>query len=257
MIYENAVPISSARHADWYLEAVTDYAFCRHVNSIPLMAAEFASAALEYAIVFGGGGDLVVPVAVLGVRTDENLYVTEQGRWDAKYIPAFVRRYPFVFSSGDEGKTFTLCIDETFPGFNQSGRGERLFSDGGKPTPYLESVLKFLQQYQFEFDRTQRFCKKLKDLNVVEPMQAQINPASGERMSLSGFSAVQRGRLKTLSSAVLADLLNSDELELIFTHLVSMRNFETVKDRLATGKAQTGHKDQRRSDGGNKGMQER
>src|SRR5262245_19999312 len=79
------------------------------------MAAEFSSAALEYAIVFGDKGDVVMPVAVLGVRTDENLYVTMQGGWQAKYIPAFVRRYPFVFFSRDEGKTFTLCIDEAFP----------------------------------------------------------------------------------------------------------------------------------------------
>ena len=187
MIYETAVPVSHTRHGNWYLEVGTDYAFCRSVNSVPLMAAEFASAALEYAVVFGGTGDAVMPLAVLGLRPDENLYVTNQGGWQARYIPAFVRRYPFVFSSRDEGKTFTLCIDEAFPGFNQGGRGERLFGEDGKPTPYVENVLKFLQQYQLEFQRTQGFCKKLKDLNLLEPMQAQINLGSGERMALGGI----------------------------------------------------------------------
>ena len=232
MIYETAVSVSHARHGNWSLEAGTNYAFCRNVNSVPLMAAEFASAALEYAIVFGGAGDVVLPAAVLGVRTDENLYVTKEGGWQVKYIPAFVRRYPFVFSSRDDDKTFTLCIDEAFPGFNQSGRGERLFGDDGKPTPYVENVLKFLQQYQLEFHRTQGFCKKLKDLNLLEPMQAQINLASGERMALRGFSVVDRARLKTLSAETLAELVRSDELELIYDHLVSMRNFATVRDRL-------------------------
>ena len=216
MIYEAAVPVSHTRHGNWYLEVGTNYAFCRSVNSVPLMAAEFASAALEYAVVFGGTGDVVMPAAVLGLRPDQNLYVTNQGSWQAKYIPAFVRRYPFVFSSRDEGKAFTLCIDEAFPGFNQSGRGERLFGDDGKPTPYVENVLKFLQQYQLEFQRTQGFCKKLKDLNLLEPMQAQINLGSGERMALGGFSVVNRARLKTLSSNVLAELAHSDELELIY-----------------------------------------
>ena len=91
MIYETAVPVSHARHGNCCLEVGTNYAFCRNINSVPLMAAEFASAALEYAVVFGGTGDVVMPVTVLGVRTDD--------------VPAFVRRYPFVFSSGDEGKT--------------------------------------------------------------------------------------------------------------------------------------------------------
>jgi hypothetical protein len=239
MIYETAVSVSHARHGNWSLEVGTNYAFCRNVNSVPLMATEFASAALEYAIVFGGAGDVVMPATVLGVRTEENLYVTKEGGWQAKYIPAFVRRYPFVFSSRDDGKTFTLCIDEAFPGFNQSGRGERLFGDDGKPTPYVENVLKFLQQYQLEFQRTQAFCKKLKDLNLLGPMQAKINLGSGERMALSGFSVVDRARLKTLSAEVLVELVRSDELELIYDHLVSMRNFATVRDRLTA--AQPAH----------------
>jgi hypothetical protein len=58
-----------------------NYAFCRNINSVPLMAAEFAGAALEYAVVFGGTGDAVTPVTVLGVRADENLYVTKEGGW--------------------------------------------------------------------------------------------------------------------------------------------------------------------------------
>ena len=70
MIYETAVPVSHARHGNWSLQVGTDYAFCRHVNSVPLMAAEFASAALEYAVVFWRTGETVMPVGVLGVRTD-------------------------------------------------------------------------------------------------------------------------------------------------------------------------------------------
>jgi SapC protein len=233
LIYETATPVSHARHGDWSVEVGTDYSFSRGVNSVPLMAVEVLGAAAEYAVVFGGTGDVVMPAVILGLRGEENLYLTEQGGWQAKYIPAFLRRYPFVFSSPDEGKTFTLCIDEGFPGFNKKGRGERLFTAERKPTPYVENVLKFLQQYQVEFRRTQAFCKKLKELNLLEPMRAQINLESGERMFLTGFSAVDRARLKTLSADALASLVKSDELELIYAHLSSMRNFQGMRDRLA------------------------
>ena len=57
---------------------------------------------------------------------------------------------------------------------------------------YVDGVLKFLQQYQVEFNRTRAFCKKLKDLNLLEPMQAQINLDSGEKRLLTGFSAISR-----------------------------------------------------------------
>ena len=125
LIYENAVPVSANKHGDWSLEMANDFAFSKHVNSVPLMAVEFPNAASEYAIVFSGTKEAVIPAVILGMRADENLYLTDVGGWQARYVPAFVRRYPFVFSISDDGKKFTLCIDESFPHFNQEGRGER------------------------------------------------------------------------------------------------------------------------------------
>jgi hypothetical protein len=232
LVYEAAVPVTHARHGKWSVQVGGDFSFSKRVNSVPLMAVEFPSAAAEYAIVFGGTGDVVMPAVILGIRADENVFVADDGSWRAKYVPAFLRRYPFVFSSRDEGKTFTLCIDEQFPGFNQDGKGERLFGEDAKPTPYVDGVLKFLQQYQVEFNRTRAFCKKLKELNLLEPMQAQINLDSGEKRLLTGFSAISRSRLKTLPAEALAELVRSDEMELIYGHLQSMRNFSLLRDRL-------------------------
>ena len=119
------------------------------------MAVEFLRAATEYAIVFTGAGEDMMPAAVLGVRDDQNLYLSADAHWQAKYIPAFIRRYPFVFSSSADQKTLTLCIDETHPGVNREGKGQRLFGDDGKPSRLHEQVLKFLQEYQAHFERTQ------------------------------------------------------------------------------------------------------
>lgn len=232
LIYENATPLSLRKHGEWSVEAGKTYGFARKVNSVPLMAVEFLNAAAEYPVVFGGTGDTVTPAVILGLRPEQNLYLNTDDEWQAKYIPAFVRRYPFVFSSSDEGKTFALCIDESFPGFNQAGQGERLFGEEGKPAPYVDNVLKFLQQYQVEFTRTQAFCKRLKELNLLEPMQAQVSLEGGERISLTGFSVIDRARLKTLGSEVLAELVRNDQLELIYAHLSSMRNFAAMRERM-------------------------
>ena len=233
LIYETAVPVSSGRHQSCSVETGGDYAFARNVNSVPLMAVEFPHAAAEYAIVFAGAGDALMPAVILGVRGNENLYLSAEGGWGAKYIPAFVRRYPFVFSTADDGKTFMLCVDEAFPGFNREGRGQRLFGDDGKPTPYVDNVLKFLKEYQAQFLRTQAFCKKVKELELLEPMQAQISTGTGQQISLGGFWAVNRAKLKALPGDKLAELAKTDELELLFLHMQSMRNFNGLKDRLA------------------------
>jgi hypothetical protein len=204
------------------------------VNSVPLMAVEFPAAAPEYPIVFAGAGEGVMPAVILGVRGQENLFLTAESTWKAKYIPAFVRRYPFVFSTSEDNKTFTLCIDEAFGGFNQDARGQRLFDDQGKPTEYVQNVLKFLQEYQVQFQRTQTFCRKLKELGLLDPMQAQVTLGSDKRTSLTGFQAVNRDRLKALAGDKLAELAKTDELELIYLHLQSLRNFSGFGERLAS-----------------------
>ena len=232
LIYETAVPVSSGRHAKCSVETDKRYAFTRQVNSVPLMAVEFPEASTEYAIVFAASGLDIVPLVILGARQNENLYLTDGDEWRAKYVPAFVRRYPFVFSSSEDGQTFTLCVDEAYPGLNYLGKGQALFTAEGKPTSYTEAVLKFLQEYRAQFVRTQAFCKKLKDLDLFEPMQAQFTLGSGEKMSLTGFMVVDRKKLKALGGEKLADLAATDELELLYLHLNSMRNFNWVKDRL-------------------------
>ncbi|WP_413171465.1 SapC family protein [Anabaena azotica] len=237
LIYNQARPVSPQRYKDWSVKTGTDYSFAQYLNSMPLMSVEFPAASTEYPIVFTGTEQEIIPAIILGVKSQENLYVTNTGKWEAKYIPAFVRRYPFVFSSSDNGETFTLCIDEEFEGCNQEGRGERLFDSEGEQTQYLGNILEFLKEYQIQFQRTQTFCKKLKDLNLLEPMQAQFKLGAGEQLSLTGFMGVSREQLKKLSGEQLANLMQTDELDLIYLHLHSMAHFSTLAEKVSSSEA--------------------
>ena len=233
LIYGDVQPINKQRHAGWSVKAGTQYGFAQGINSVPLMAVEFPNAAEEYCIVFAGEGDSLLPVVLMGVREQENLYVDAEGKWAAKYIPAFVRRYPFVFSSADDGSTLTLCIDEEFDGCNEEGRGERLFDADGEQTQYLNSVLDFLKEYQVHYQRTKSFAKKLQELELLEPMGAQFTTPEGEKRTVTGFQAVNREKLKGLSPEVFAELAKTDELELLYVHLQSMRNFTKMLEKVS------------------------
>jgi SapC len=230
LIYKTAVPVTRGRHGDCFIEGGADYGFSSEVNSVPLMAVEFPQAASEYPIVFAGSGSEVTPAVVLGVRGTENLFLSGASEWKAKYVPAFIRRYPFVFSR--EADRFLLCVDEEYAGFNREGRGLRLFGDDGAPTSYVSNVLKFLQEFQAQFLRTQRFCARIVELGLLEPMQAQVTLAKGPSYSLGGFMAVNRDKLKSLPGETLSELARTDELELLYLHLQSMRNFDGLRDRL-------------------------
>ena len=233
LFYQTAVPVNVQRHKNWSVKTGETYRFAAKVNSVPVTAIEFAEAASEYPVVFAGNEQTVFPSVILGGRENENLFVDADGRWLGKYIPAFVRRYPFVFSQDEEGTKFTLHIDETFEGCNQADRGERLFDADGEQTQFLKTVLNFLQDYQARFRRTQAYCARLLELKLLQPMQAQFTLSSGEQRSLSGFMTVDREKLKALPAETIADMMQKDELECTYLHLASLRHFQDMLERFA------------------------
>ncbi len=230
LFYEHVVPVSLERHKDLSIERV-DFNFAGSVNSVPLTAVEIPHAASEYTIVFAGNDQAITPIVVLGLEDSENRYVADDGSWPGRYIPAFVRRYPFVFSRSEDGTTFTLCVDESWAGCNREGRGERLFDDNGERTPYLNNMMEFLKDYQTQFARTQVYCNKLKELDLLEPMKVEFTLANGDKKALAGFMAASREKLNALPPEKLSELAKTSELELTYNHLSSIRNFALVPSR--------------------------
>ena len=232
LIYERVVPLSSDLHRDVSVKATDKFDFARDLNSVPLLAAEFTSAVPNHPIVFAGEGDATFPAVLLGLQDGANQAVDADGNWTEGYVPAFLRRYPFIFSQS-EGN-FTLCIDETYPGINREGRGERLFDADGERTQYLQNMLTFVSQFQAQFERTRLFCKRLNDLNLLESAQARYNAADGRSGTLSGFMTINRDRLKAIPEATLKEMFATDELELCYVHLHSLQNVSRLGIKTAT-----------------------
>jgi len=234
LIYRTAVPLSAERHRDWSVRMSGSFGFAAEVNSVPLLAAEFIAAAADLPIVFAGESNGTVPAALLGFAPEENLMVDGAGQWRRAYVPAFLRRYPFVFSESEDRRTLTLCIDEEFEGLNTEGRGERLFDTDGNRTRFLEDSLGFVSQYQAQFDRTRIFCERLVRLNLLKPAQARRSASAGSAVTVGGFSVVDRERLKSIADAELRAMFDNDELELIFLHLHSLDNVQKLARLIPT-----------------------
>ena len=234
MIYDNVVPLSSENHRDLSVEAGIPYDFAREVRAVPIVAAEIVHAAREYSIVFAPtdkeGG--VALFAILGLKENQNLYVNAEGEWTASYIPAFVRRYPFVFSASQDGKQFALCIDESWQGCNREGRGRRLFDDQGERTEFVNELLKFNEEFQRSAQQTTAFCKKLKELDILDAKEARLSVASGEETKLTGFMVVSREKLIGLAPETLTEIAKTGVLELVYAHLLSMNNLALMGNKL-------------------------
>lgn len=235
LFYRKIVPLSKEQHKKLYIEPVEGFAFAAETNSLYIAAAEFPRASREYPIVFASdnqGG--LFPVALLGLKKNQNLFVDKNGKWNADYIPAYARRYPFILATPDSKKNqFTVCIDESYPGFNTAKEGQPLFNAKGEDGPVLKQAVDFLKDYQAHVRLTEAFCKGLLELEILEPVQANVALKSGQKLSIAGFQCVSRKKLKELAPKKLTDLLKSDQLELIYCHLQSLNNVNNLTRRLA------------------------
>jgi hypothetical protein len=234
IFYKNVVPLSKEQHSKLYMESLEGFDFANESNSLYIAAVEFAQAAREYPIVFGKDPqDVVFPVALLGLRPNQNLYIDKDGKWNASYIPAYARRYPFILAKGGaEEEQFTVCIDEAYKGFNTAKEGKALFDKKGEQTEVLNQAVDFLKDYQNHVQLTTLFCTNLAELDLLEPMTANIEMTSGEKLSIGGFQCVSREKLKALKPGKLADLMKTDQLELIYIHMQSLRNVNALMEKL-------------------------
>lgn len=243
--YEKPVALSKEGHKKTRIKALeNNFKFARNTNSVILAGIEFTEAAKEYPIVFakasgdgvdggvsaGGAGVGVVPVALLGLRAEENLFISEDGDWCARYIPAFVRRYPFVIAETAEAGQRMVCIDESFSGFSKT-EGDLLFEDD-EPSPVLKQAINFLEEYQRQYVRTESFVKRLVDFDLLKTLNAKIDLDDGLQFGLTGLMVVDEQKLLQLSDDDALAFFKSGELAWVYCHLMSLSGMSLLLDKL-------------------------
>ena len=122
------------------------YHFTAESNAIYIAGTEFPMVCREYPLVFAkeSTGKLV-PVALLGLAQHQNLMLGADGTRLGNYIPAYIRRYPFILAHADEQvNSYAVCIDESYFGSNTLGAGSRLITDAGEHGEILANSVKFL-----------------------------------------------------------------------------------------------------------------
>ncbi|HEY0197015.1 MAG TPA: SapC family protein [Rhodanobacter sp.] len=242
LFYERPVPLNRTEHKDLRLKGVPNVKFAMNAHSVPLTGAEFGVAARDLLIVFAGNDIADAgPVALLGLRQNENLYVDADGIWAANtYVPAFVRRYPFVLAekpAGQEGEDFTVFLDEQYEGFN-ADEGERLFKKDGTDTELLTNAVSFLGEFQQNVARTKWFMQQLVKHNLLEPRNVRLQKDAkdgqeGRAINLNGLFVVNEEKLRALDEKTTHELLREGVLGWVYAHLLSLANIDRLAQRLS------------------------
>jgi hypothetical protein len=232
LFYTQPEPLNPETHGKMGLKQLPKpFAFAKIAHVVPLNVTEFSLSALGNPVIFVG--EARMPVAVLGLNSGQNMFVAEDGSYEVGvYIPAYIRRFPFVFANDQQREQLVLCIDR---GAEMIGENPDtpFFDEKGEPTDYTKNCMQFCNDYEVERRRTESFVQLLKDLDLFENREAAFQPVNpdgtpGERQLIAEFYAVSEDKLRALPADKLKELMDNGALAQIHAHLMSLAGWDRL-----------------------------
>ncbi len=231
MFYENPQPLSQEKHSSFGVKQVAKpFEFMQNQHFMPLTAPEFGAAAASFPIIFAG--EERTALAVMGIRSGENLFVTEGNFEQDFYMPAFARRYPFVLAADQPNDRFVVCVDEAAECVTDKGPQQKFF-DGANTSAFTQEAFQFLQNFERDRQATDLMIKTFRDLDLFEQkeMNFQGQNADGspaERQKIADYFAITEDRLKGLDAAKIKEFSDNGYLAVAHAHMVSLGNWQRL-----------------------------
>lgn len=234
LLYKNATALSRETHSTLKLKAGQSFDFARQVHWVPLAGAEFYPASRDYPIVFieDEQSKEVTPILLLGLEAGENDQIDASGQWrSGVYLPAFIRRYPFVLAETgtDPENELAVCFDDTSDCLGEKD-GQPLFNSDGTNSVILDESIRFLSNFKGEMERTKHFSQELQKLGLLESRSVDIRSVDGVSWTVRDFLAVNEDTFSKLTGAQLAELHKQGYLGWIFAHLMSLSTLPALFD---------------------------
>jgi hypothetical protein len=232
LFYQRPRPLRADADKAISLASVPSFSFAANANVVPVIAAEMAVACRFFPILFTST-PIPQPVTLLGLRTGDNLFVDADGKWASGfYIPAYIRRYPFIFMENADKSEYTLCIDEA-ASMVVKGRKNPVFDKDGAPTEVTKSALAFCRDYQAHHTFTAQFIDALVKADLLVDHRADVTLASGEKIGLTGFKIIDETKFNALPDAEFLRWRAQGWINPVVCHFISTGNWQTLVDRTA------------------------
>lgn len=231
LFYTDPMPLDAKEHAKLVLKENFGFNFTKGVNAVPVNLIEMPQVCHFYPIAFSPD-DNATPVAILGLRDNENLFLKPDGSWEEAYIPAYIRRYPFIFSELPDSDQLTLCIDNNKDVIAKKGT-QKFFDKDGKPSELSNNALEFCKSYHAAAQQTVEFSKALAKHDLLVEREAQINVAGNQRINFSGFKIIDEQKLAELSDKAFLELRQKGWLPFLYAHLFSGAQWQRLSGMLS------------------------
>ncbi|MFL5297481.1 MAG: SapC family protein [Phenylobacterium sp.] len=233
LFYSQPEPLSPEMHGKMGVKSMDGpFGFARPGHAIPLTVGEFPLAAVTGPIIFVG--DEKLPIAVMGLNSGENMFLRDDGLFEpGVYIPAYIRRYPFVFANDDAAQKMVLCIDRAAEFVVDKDPDQPFFEANGEPSQYTKNCIEFCNNFEIERQRTMSFVQILRDLDLFETKVANFTPmnqdgTAGEPQKIAEYFGVSEEKLNKLPAEKFIELRDNGALAQIHAHLLSLVGWDRL-----------------------------
>jgi hypothetical protein len=232
LFYSRPEPLSAEAHGRLGLRRIeSPFAFAARSQVTPLTVAEFPAAAICYPIIFAG--ENFQPLVVMGINADTNMFISAKGDFEpGTYIPAYIRRYPFVLANDATNDKLVVCVDRDAPMLGELP-DLAFFDAAGQPTEYTRNCIQFCNDFEVEVRRTESFVNLLRENDLFETRKAQYTPPNpdgtpGAPQIVAEYYALSETKLKALSATKINELMQNGALSQIYAHLTSLQGWDRL-----------------------------
>jgi hypothetical protein len=201
-----------------------DYRHAAQDALAPVMVAEMPQLLPVYPLCFSvnPSDNTYQFVAVLSLQAGLNLFLDSSLQWQAPYIPAHYRSYPFNLLPNSKGQ-LTLCFDgESDLVQIPAQQGQvRLFKNDGEISDELQQILDFLTQCLRNRQVTQALVNQLAEHNLIQPWDLKSRSLDDNPKPVKGLYHIDEPALKDLAPEYLSALAKSGALALAYAQLLS------------------------------------
>jgi len=233
LFYNSLEALNSNEHGNMKIRRIEKAPAIGTTHAIPVTVDEFPLLQRFYPIVFSVGDD-PIPLALMGLNEGANAFLDESGvPYDQDiYIPAYMRRYPFLLARlRPDTDELSLCFDPTSGAVGDFEDGEPLFTDG-QPSEATKAILQFCEQFETAGQRTGAFIQELKKSGLLMDGEVAIQPEGfPQPFVYRGFRMVDEEKLRELRGDELRRMNQNGMLALIYAHLFSLAQVREVFSR--------------------------
>ena len=217
------VPLNKEKHRNLKVDGRPSAAHGDNQHFVQVIVDEFSHLLVHYPLLFGKQrqtGQFFCG-AMLGFIEGENQFLEQWQREPEFYRPLILQRGPF-YAHGAE-----LAIDLDDPRVDAEG-GKALFTEQGQPSRYLQHIIWAFQDLHPGIERTRIFIARLLELNLIEPIDIEVEFEDGTLRHCEGLYTINQEVLTRLPDALAIELFRRGYLALIHMMIASLKQVRVM-----------------------------